>query len=222
VAAPASDDAGLAAEQGSSVADVLARLEAQYRQGLATTSNAAANVGQDPTNGATAAGQQAAAPPQAIAIAIATANATLPVAPARDDASPPAPQQPAPARAAIPVPPAAPVEVARAEEPAAAAVPANTTNVNIGSIHQGDVYNVQQVAVMPYVPYMAFPPYGVPYGYPSYGGHGGRLPYAAAVAPPGPAPLGPPQLPVSAPAFPSFLTSLTNPDNPWGSSHTRR
>ena len=221
--APKNEEAAEAstAESGRSVSDVLAHLEAAYRQQLAvapaTGSDAATGNGTrapattDPQSIAaaqTAAALVPASAPVAPApVQAAPARAEAPVAVAATTSLPAAvpavalaaPAVVAPAVAA-PAPaaplPAAPAVALPAATSALATAPgvAPTQNVSVGSIHQGDTYHVQQVAVMQYVPmFMPFPYPG--YGYPQ-------------AQPTNTRSMQPKRVP--------YPTTLTNPDNPWG------
>ena len=243
VVAHASDDVGAdhPTDSGRSVADVLTRLEAAYRQGLvdgarASESHAAPSTSAEPQTGAAASAPSAEGPH-------AVAGREEPAAPAAGNstavatATPPTPPQPA--VVAVPAPPitvaviAPPADVAPAAPPApalgAGAAPVAeppdpgqshdgyasvTQNIHIDNLHQGDVY--QQLAVMQYMQLFAGSPYGA---YPGY--------VAAPVAPAHhhstatSSPFSTPALPVAAPPFPSFLTSLTNPANPYPTTQHR-
>jgi hypothetical protein len=177
-------DAGT--ESGSSVAEVLARLEAAYRQN------------QPPTPA-----------PQTLpsaAPAVTTAPAVTPPAPvavaAAPVAPPPAAVAPTPAPTIVYLPQvaavAAPASVpADAPSHAADSAASRPSNVSIGTLHQGDVYQVQQqLALLQYMQYLPLMPYA---GY-------GTAPYAAS-------PHAPRQAPPRRVPYP---TTLTNPDNPWG------
>jgi hypothetical protein len=209
------------AESGQAVSDVLAHLEAAYRQQLA----AVPATGSDAATGnrtlapATTDPQSIAAAQTAAAIVPASAPvapAPVQAAPARADA-PVAVAAPTPLPAAVPtVALAAPAVVAPAVAAPAPAAPlpaapavaipgatsplatapgvAPTQNVSVGSIHQGDTYHVQQVAVMQYVPmFMPFP-------YPGYGYPQSQPTHTRSMQPK--------RVP--------YPTTLTNPDNPWG------
>ncbi|HEY3499143.1 MAG TPA: hypothetical protein VGK73_30845 [Polyangiaceae bacterium] len=134
---PSQDESGEPhPEPGSSVADVLSRLEAQYRKE-----------------------REAAVPREAVpSQAPAPAPSTLAALPAPL----PAPLAAATLPSSALVPPAS---ARRAEaQPAAAAAPAEArpVHVNIGSVHNGDVHQsetvqVQQVAIYQYVPLLTVP-----------------------------------------------------------------
>jgi len=193
------------AEPGSSsVADVLARLEAAYREGLAAAKAPAAAA---PVIAAPAVEVPAreAAPG---AVAAAAALPSIPAQPATPTALAPAPTTPAalapapatPAAApqaekllaAAPPPGAQPALAARGEtQPRDAHVASVEQSRSAASVQQGDVYQLQQLAVLQYMQLLALS---------SYGG----------LATPGYRSRG---VAVRAPAFKS---SLTNPDNPWG------
>jgi hypothetical protein len=220
-------DGGPAAESGSSVADVLTRLEAAYRQGLVAAAPSDAHTS---APAARATGTEPPAPP-----------------PAREEAplalaSAPAPE---PARTGTPEPAVAPAEAPRADSvpvvpvPVVAslaaaqppeATPAPATNISIGTLHQGDSYQVQQVAIMQqYYSFLGASPYTVnPYaGYapvtpPAASTHHHGTPYAGTAYNSGSpyynngSPFSTPPLPQAAPPYPSWLVSLTNPANPMG------
>lgn len=209
---------GVVAEPGRSVADVLTRLEAAYREGLhvdapvdaRTAAPSVESVQPAPTAEATADSAERAQDVPAVA-GVTVAGVTV---------------APAPVQAATPEP--APVAVARVGEPAkrgsdaapepladphaksesvlalnAAAPPAASVvqNVYVGSVHQGDVVQVQQLAVLQYMQLLALSQVGL-----------------APVS----APLHPKQVRSVSPAAPAarrapaFPSSITNPDNPWG------
>jgi hypothetical protein len=204
------------AESGRAVSDVLARLEAAYREqlGAAPASDAPASTAAQPPT--TTAPQSLAAAPAAATLAPVSAplgapsRAEAPIAVAAMAAAPPAVPAVAPtmpvavAAPAVAMPvAAAPLAAAPAVAPAAAAsplagspaaVPPTTQNLSVGSIHQGDTYHVQQVAITQYVPMFA------PWPYPGYG-------Y------PQPQPT---HTRSSQPRRVPYPTTLTNPDNPWG------
>jgi hypothetical protein len=211
------DDAEAATEQGSSVADVLGRLESQYRQVLAGTT---------PPGGAervTAA--PAATPVTAPTAAIGTGTGAVAEAPARElatraqpvalAATPPQPKSVAPPAAPEPVVP--PAEVAEAAPQPPSAAPAEVAqrlaaqsvgqprdvylgnvqnNVYLGNVYQGQVVQMQQeLAMLQYMQLLSLSPYA------RLGGRGRGAPRGFASRP--------------APA-PAFHSDLTNPDNPWG------
>jgi len=191
------DDAGEpAAEQGSSVADVLARLEGAYRQELAAAPPpAAATVTEAPSPAL------GAAPVPATAPALARAEPAVAPAPA---AAPAPPRAETAALAATALAPAVAPVLARAEPPlapapapvTAAVVPQNIhigdvqQNTYTGTVIQGDVY-LQQLALLQYMQLLALSPYGLA------------------------APLRAPREGAARRA-PVFSSTLTNPDNPWG------
>jgi hypothetical protein len=176
-------DAGT--ESGSSVSEVLARLEAAYRQ-----NQPAAPAPQTlPAAGPSVTPAPTVTPPAPIAAAAA------PVAP------PPVAVAPPPAPAVVYLPPvavAAPASApADAPSHAADSAASRASSVSIGTLHQGDVYQVQQqLALLQYMQYLPLLPYA---GY-------GAAPYAAS-------PHAPRQAPPRRVPYPS---TLTNPDNPWG------
>jgi hypothetical protein len=236
-AAHASDDVGAEhpTDSGKSVADVLTSLEAAYRQGLVDGARASASHAAQPNADAHSGAAdtvQGAADPHDVAGRDEPAATVLVNAPAVATASPPAPPaqspptviavSPPPITVAVitppaPVAPAAPpaaelgaraAPVTAPQEPSPAHEAASVTqNIHIDNLHQGDVY--QQLAVMQYMQLFA----GAPYG-----GYAGYTP--APVAPShhhattSSSPFSTPALPVAAPPFPAFLTSLTNPANP--------
>jgi len=194
------DDADAAPEPGSSVADVLNRLESQYRQVLAGTTAGTA--------------ERAAAAPAAMAEAP-VREVPPPAEPAATVAAP----APAPKLAPPPVAPervAPPVEVAEAPQPPSA-LPAEVAqglaaqgggqprdvylgnvqnNVYMGNVYQGQVVQMQQeLAMLQYMQLLSASPYA------RFGGRGRGMPRGFAAQP--------------APA-PAFRSGLTNPDNPWG------
>lgn len=213
-------------EAGASVADVLVRLEKAYRQRLAPTTPAVAssNVAPEPT--ATASGSPAPASTIANAAPAPTTTAAAPTElPAREPSvtvsvivqNPPAPAPPAepPAAAPVETPPAVIAQNDAAPSGLAAAPPAAPTTVNIENLHQGDVYNynVQQQLVQQYMQVLGASPYGSPYGgYPVAAPRGSR--HYAYYGPQRFSNL--PALPLGAPPFPSYIGSVTNPDNPNG------
>ena len=144
-------DTGAArAEPGSSVADVLMRLEAAYRQGL----SAAAPVDAPPP----AAEPVPAVPPETTTIADAPPREQTAVALAAT-ATPPksAPEVVAPA-AAVPSEPA-PVLAARdVAGPSDIHIGDVHQNTHVGNVHQGDVNHVQQLAVLQYFQLLTLPP----------------------------------------------------------------
>ncbi|HSU40266.1 MAG TPA: hypothetical protein VLJ38_11880 [Polyangiaceae bacterium] len=234
-AAHASDEASAEhpSDSGSSVADVLTRLEAAYRQGLVDGARANANHAEPADPGTGAAEPANAAGPHDVPAreqSAATAVGNSPVVVTAAPTAPPAPSQPT--VIAVPAPPITvavitpPADVAPAYPPqalGAGAAPAAATpepaqshdgtasvtqNIHIDNLHQGDVY--QQLAVMQYMQLFAGSPYGAYGGYapaPAVPAHHHSTPTSS--------PFSTPALPVAAPPFPSFLTSLTNPANPY-------
>jgi hypothetical protein len=213
--APAkADDADAPADQGSSVAEVLNRLESQYRQVLAGTTApgaperapavpAAAAVAAAPS-GLVAGAAPAEAP--AHAAAVREEPAPAPAAPAPKSAPPPAAEPVAPraeVAQAAPVPPSAvPAEVAERLAAQGAAQPRDVylgnvqNNVYLGNVYQGQVVQMQQeLAMLQYMQLLSLSPYA------RFGGRGRGVPRGFAAQP--------------APA-PAFHSGLTNPDNPWG------
>jgi hypothetical protein len=185
------------ADPGHSVADVLARLEAEYRQGLAT----ATPTEPPPSVQQTIAPAEAPAPPPALAPtpAPAAAIAATTVAPARE----------VPARA-LPAHEEPAVAVVAAVAHAAPAQDVHVDKVDIGAVHIGDVHRntqvsyvqqndayllqLQQLALLQNLQLLALSPYA-------------RFPASGS---PAHKPNGTRRRP------PAFPTSLTNPDNPWG------
>jgi hypothetical protein len=139
------------AEPGSSVADVLTRLEAAYRQGL----SAAAPVAAPPP-----AAEHAPAPP--------SGTTTIAEAPARDrtavalaaTATPPksAPEVVAQAAVAPEAEPAPVLAVRDVAGPRDIHVGDVHQNTHVGNVHQGDVNVVQQVALLQYFQLLTLPP----------------------------------------------------------------
>jgi hypothetical protein len=185
---------GDAPEAGDSLAEVLARLEATYREGLTPSRVAPATPPSAPDHVAPA---LAAAPvSSAVAAAAPVAAATRPVElPAPTPKSVHVPVQPAPALENE----APRVVASRDEAPARNVHVGDVNNVNIGSVHLGDVVQVQQLALLQYMQLLALTP-----------GAGIAAPRAGRV-PPAHAPRR--QLPRRPPPF---STSLTDPNNPWG------
>jgi hypothetical protein len=180
-------------EQGHSVAEVLARLETEYRQGLVagTPAGAVSAVRDDVAPAATAAPQPAPGPEPAPAVI-----AAVPPAPTHEAAVRELPAREEPSVALV-------AAVTTATPPAAVHV----SNVDIGAVHIGDVHQNTQVsyvqqndayllhlALLQNLQLLALSPYA-------------RL---SPPASPAHRPNGTTRRP---PAFPS---SLTNPDNPWG------
>jgi hypothetical protein len=145
--------------EGNSVADVLGRLEAEYRKGQSVpvvATPVASAVGEAPT--AVAPAPAAAAPAQVAVAPVAPAPVAASVAPAVAPApvAPPAPI----AAATLPARPAAEPGLARHDalrpsDPAAANTP---RNVHLENLHQGDVTQVQQqLALMQYFQVVTLP-----------------------------------------------------------------
>jgi hypothetical protein len=177
------DTRGARTEPGSSVADVLMRLETAYRQGL----SAAAPV----ETPAPAAEQLPAVPPETATIAEAPPREQTAAALAAR-ATPPksAPEVVAQAAAAPPDP--APVLAVRdVAGPRDIHVGDVHQNTHIGNVHQGDVNNVQQLALLQYFQLLALPPQ-TRFSPPAQGSRRGTR----HVAP--------------------YSFPLINPDNPWG------
>jgi hypothetical protein len=188
--------AELAPEPGSSVSDVLAKLESAYRQGLAAPAPDVAPAVAPPPASTTV---TPAAPPSTT---VSGAPAALVAAASPTDAA--RTQAPALlASAAEPVP-------AAVASPPPREVNAGSVNQNIhvgdvhqgnvhqGNVHQGDTYDVQQVAVLQYqyTPLFAVPQPGL-------------------LAPPAQPPTRSSRRVMSG-RTPSSPTALMNPDNPWG------
>jgi hypothetical protein len=211
-AAAHAGDAESAAAPGSSVADVLSRLEAAYRQARAADATEARAVAATeiassaPPSAAAAEQLQASAPPpsaspaapvQAVAAPHGAVIATAePTAPPTEKVSV-AGTEPALAEAE-----AKPSRAAEAGAPRVVYTGSVQQNVYVGNVHQGDLYyQSQQVAMLQYLQLLALASSG------------------PVVAPPPTRPSRhatqtPRQLRTRrAPAFPS---SITNPDNPWG------
>jgi hypothetical protein len=179
------EDAGSVEEMGSSVADVLARLETAYR-----------SVSPEKTT-----------EPTSVA-PVATNLVPAPIATPEPSA---APEPSATASSAVALPEAAPAkpavtEPAVATQPAAVAEPAPLTyvaevhqDIHVGDVHQGDRYEIEQLAVLQYLQLLALSSYA-----------GLSVPPARAL-PPGRTPR------VRQTPRPGFsITSIPNPDNPWG------
>lgn len=215
---PSSGDTsvGSLAEPGSSVVDTLAHLEAAYRQALAVadlrdTAPSAPPAPAPPGAGPSVADREPAAPPPAIEPPPPPSSEPSPQRrPARAEAAVAVADTPAPPKSTLqadtaavppeppPLPPSPWANAANAFAPPDAAPPRDAyaadtrPNVYIGNINQGDVYQVQQLAILQYIQLLA--------------------PMAAAGnAFPGRAPRG-----VSARRPTPFPSTLTNPDNPWG------
>lgn len=201
VVSPPHDAEGAASEsspEGSSLAEVLARWEATYRAGLV------AARAPEP------APLPVAAPPPATESASPVVNAVPVAAPpavAQPLPAPPALAMAAPPVLAVTAPPAgvlapdpAPV-IASREEPRPRDIHVGDVNhVTIGSVHLGDVVQVQQqLALLQYMQLLALTP-GARVAAPGVG-----------FAPAAPTPRrGGPRRPAP------FSTSLTDPNNPWG------
>lgn len=180
-----------ASESGRSLAEVLARLEAEYRERVAAARSADALATEEPSTDAPlpvapAPAAIAVAPPVAVAP---VAVAPLPVAPAAvaPPAAPPAvtPSEPGPVLAAVAMPP----REARAEEADRAA-----RDLYLANLYQMEAYQRQQLAILGYLELLSQTPANVP---------------SSRRAP----------VPSTARRSPSFSFPLTNPDNPWGFNH---
>jgi hypothetical protein len=180
-------------ESGSSLAEVLAGLEATYRERLA------ASQVREPVRPPA---PEPIAPTVTAASVSQTVAATPPVPTALALAEHPTPPQSVPVPAA-PAPPveseAARVVASRDDARSRDVHVGDVNNVNIGSVHLGDVVQVQQLALLQYMQLLALTP-------------GARVAApGAGIAPPVQAPRR--QLPRRPPPF---STSLTDPNNPWG------
>ncbi len=176
------------ADAGSSVADVLASLEAAYRQKVAAAAPSAPpepapiadpTPSPAPAPAATAvvvAGRAPIAPPQPVAQAELVAR--------RPEAQPPVTSDTAAAPAVAARDDARPTITVRDVH--------HTTYVN--NVHQGDVVLMQQLALLQNIQLLALSPYARPTA-PAFPVHTPRGTTRRA---------------------PPFATSLTNPDNPWG------
>ncbi len=197
------EDSAPQAEPGSSVANVLTRLEAAYRAGLGAAGPDAApmNARQEPTPPDPP--QQAAETVPAAPTATTTlAEAAPEEAPAHEEtavvlaaAAPPTTPAPSPAGHSVPAPATdAPRALASLDDVRPRDIHIGDVQQNnyAGDVHQGDVYVVQQLAVLQYVELAAPSPSGRLHS------RGNRLPGW------------------NTRRAPLFATSLTNPDNPWG------
>ena len=177
-------------EAGSSVAEVLSRLEAAYREERAREEKEREQAIAAPD--VTAPAATASAPLVALAHAAAALSAPVTVPEAR--VALPVAQNDAP----LPVAQNdAPVLVARGDTPARVVtgdihLGDSQRNVNVGSVHQGNAYALQQLALIQYIQFLTLS---------QYGAAAGPSPGARKAATRRPAP---------------FATTLTNPDNPWG------
>ena len=181
------DDAGSAEEMGSSVADVLARLETAYRKVSVepTTEASAAPVAAVPVTAPSATPEPA---PSTAASAVAAVLATAPVNAAAVPES------------ATATEPAAGTEPAAVTEPAPATYVAELhADIRVGDVNQGDRYPVEELVVLQYLQLLALS---------SYAGLSVPPPRAH---PPVRAPR------LRQPARTAFpITAIPNPDNPWG------
>jgi hypothetical protein len=186
---PSGDDAP---ESGTSLAEVLARLEATYRERLVASQ---APQGAPPT----------APDPVAPAIAAAPVSSALAAAAPVPAAAPVELPAAAPKSVHVPVPPVPGLrdEAARValrdEAPPRNVHVGDVNNVNIASVHLGDVVQVQQLALLQYMQLLALTPAA------------GVAAPRAGIAPP--AHVQRRHLPRRPPPF---STSLTDPNNPWG------
>ena len=197
-----------APDPGSSVADVLGHLEASYRAALAV-----ADV-RDAHSSATRAPTPVAAPDAEPSAPERIAAAHLPPSPP-PVSEPPASEPPArvtatQAQPVVALGAAAPAANGAPDTdtsaPVAAAPPASRgddpprgleaapANININNVYQGNVYQIQQLAVLQYIQLLAQSP-----------GAGLAAQARASASRPG--------MVRTASRFP---TTLTNPDNPWG------
>jgi hypothetical protein len=185
------DDA--APESGTSLTEVLARLEATYRAGLA----AAPAPQVVPPPAPEPAAPVVAAAPVSSAVAVA---APMPAAPPAElpAVAPKSVHVPVPPPASLPSDPAH-VVAARDEAPPGNVHVGDVNNVNIASVHLGDVVQVQQLALLQYMQLLALTP-----------GAG------VAASRPGIAPPAHAQRRHLPRRPPPFSTSLTDPNNPWG------
>jgi len=187
---PSRDDDAPSEPSGSSVADVLSRLEAAYQQ-VAAASAAAA-----PASLAPAIPEPAPEPTAATIV--------VPPSAVVSDAPEPAPAPPLVTAVAAPEPappaPAPPAKTASAESAPITYVAELTQNVHVGDVHQGDRYQleqryqIEQLAMIQYLQLLALS---------SYAG----LPQTRAV----PGHTHRPRQSRRAP-----ITVIPNPDNPWG------
>jgi len=197
------------AEAGSSVADLLARLEAAYREGLAAAATESA--------------------PASTSTAMPAAEAPVREEPAVVAAAPVPVPLPAPAAPPVSTPPAA-----APAEPAAVVAAADTARqgdvhigdvnqntTNIGNLQQGDLYLLQQLA---YIQYFRPVPVAVDAraSAPTPAARGASSGFSAHFVA-----SGKNQNPqffvsvngghrVSTPGAPTFSFPIINPDNPWG------
>jgi hypothetical protein len=197
----ADDDTEPKTDPGSSVAEVLSRLEAAYRQGLpsaAAPDEPAAPNAAAPTNDATSR-----TTPEPADTTAASVAAMHPPDSAPQLSSPPAAAaEPTPERVvSAPVAPApvAPAVIARNDAPPRGISVGDVhvgdvhQNTQVGAVHQGDVYAVQQqLMVLQYLQLVAQSPH-VRLAAPAHDPRqrATRRPHA-------------------------FSLPLTNPDNPWG------
>jgi hypothetical protein len=181
------DDAGTAEEMGSSVADVLARLESAYRK-----------VSVEPTTEASAA--------QVATAAVPAPSATPEPAPSTAASAVTAVLATAPVNAAAVTESAAATQPAVGTEPVAVTEPEPATyvaevraDIRAGDVNQGDRYPVEELVVLQYLQLLALSS------------------YAGVSVPPPRAhpPVRAPRLrQPGRSAFP--ITAIPNPDNPWG------
>jgi hypothetical protein len=187
-----------APEAGNSIAEVLMRLEASYRQARAEPDvEPVAAPEETPPAAPEAVAASAAAPPASAAvppttIAVASAPAAVAAIPARTEA--PASATP-PDAAEI-----SPVAHARSDARASDIHVGDVhQNIYLGNVHQGDVLQVQQLqlqqlAILEYLQLLALSSQG-------------SSAFPGRAQPPGRAPARRPR---------PFSMALTNPDNPWG------
>ena len=137
------DDAGTAEEMGSSVADVLARLETAYRKVSVepTTEASAAPVATVPVTAPSAT-------PEPAPSTATSAVAVLATAPVNDAAVPESAE------------PAAGTEPAAVTEPAPATYVAELhADIRVGDVNQGDRYPVEELVVLQYLQLLALSSY---------------------------------------------------------------
>jgi hypothetical protein len=186
-AVPVVDD-GSREEIGTSVADVLSRLETAYRIVSAAKTLDTANTSAPL---APVAPEPAPEPQAAIVVPVPEAE------PALSAATPePRPALGAPATVAAATSEAPPPSdaVARVPEPTTYVGEVNT-NIHVGDVQVGDRYEIQQLAMIQYLQLLALSSYV-----------GGRLPRSHQ-----------PHQTLRTPPRPRYpITAIPNPDNPWG------
>jgi len=178
-------------DSGSSLSEVLARLEAAYREERGREQAREAATAAPATESAreVTAAVAPVAPPVAPVAPLAAATPVAPVA---------APAAPVATAERVAVAPA-PVLVAQNDAPRVSTgdihVGDTQRNVSVGSVHQGDAYALQQLALIQYIQVLALSQHGT-----------GAAPKTAS----------PSGRRVTPRRVPPFSTHLTNPDNPWG------